>query len=61
MTDKILFLIERGNAHVVTYSFGREDAKRTAYNWLGGNSDHYTVTPLTEPNDRIHFDFTLYA
>lgn len=62
--DKILFLVESGNAHVVVYEQGREQAKRTASRWLGwhnGGPDNYIVTSLTEPGDRIHFDLTLFA
>lgn len=64
----ILFLVEQGNSHVLTYASDREAAKRKAFNWMGwgeyhtpkgGNPDHYTVTPLIEEGDRIHLDITI--
>jgi hypothetical protein len=55
----ILFLVEYGNAHVICWASDREEAKRQARNWLWENPDKYTVTPLTEPGDRIHFHLTL--
>jgi hypothetical protein len=68
----ILFMVEYGNAHVITFASGREQAKQNAKNWLGdyrrplhdfygNNPDNYTVTPLTEPGDRIHLDITVSA
>lgn len=55
------WLVEIGNAHVILNTSGpsREEAKRKAYTWLGGDSDRYTVTPLTEPEDRVHLDITV--
>jgi len=59
MNNKILFMVEMGNIHHITYAFDREAAKRSAHNWIGADPDDYTVTPLTSPGDRIHFDITL--
>jgi len=59
--NKILFLVEWGTAHVVTYAYGREDAKRNARHWLGYDPDRYTVTPLTATGDSIHLDITFHA
>jgi hypothetical protein len=55
----ILFMVEYGNVHVITWADGREDAKRKAQVWLRLNPDLYTVTPLTEPGDRIHLSINL--
>lgn len=59
--ELILFIVEMGNIHVITYAYERESAKRNAHSWIGGNYDHYIVTPLTEPGDRIHLSLTLYV
>lgn len=61
MTGYILFMVERGNVHVLTYATDRENAKRNAQKWMGMNPDHYTVSPLTEPGDRIKLDITVSA
>jgi hypothetical protein len=53
MNTRILFLVEMGNIHVLTYSWNREQAKRDAHKWMGGDADNYIVSPLTEPGDRI--------
>lgn len=64
----ILFLVEYGNAHVIVWAMGREQAKRQAQSWLWDNpdndttyapADRYTVTPLTEPGDRVKIAVTL--
>jgi hypothetical protein len=55
----ILFMCEIGSAHVITWALNREDAKRKANVWLGGNTDQYIVTPLTSPGDRIHISINL--
>ncbi len=55
----ILYMIETDNAHVITWASSREDAKRKAQLWLGGVSDNYICTPLTEKGDRVHLDITL--
>jgi hypothetical protein len=58
----ILFMVESSNTHVIVYELGREQAKRAVSRWLGdynGGPDNYTVTPLTGPGDRIHFDLSL--
>jgi len=53
----ILFMVEYGNCHVITYALNREGAKRNAFKWMGvgpyhepsyGRPDEYVVTPLTE-------------
>lgn len=59
--QKILFLVSQGNIKVLTYAYNREDAKRQTHSWIGGNTDYYTVTPLTEPGDRIHLAITLWV
>lgn len=66
-----LFMVEYGNMHALVTSFvrgpnAREDAKRKAHKHFGGGGssvtpDDYTVTPLTEPGDRIVIDITLSA
>lgn len=55
----ILFMVEMGNIHFITFGYDREDAKRKALPWIGSNPDNYTVTPLTEPGDRIHMALSL--
>jgi len=55
----ILFMVEQGNAHVITWAIDREDAKRRARGWLWEDPDKYTVTPLTAPGDRVHLAITL--
>jgi len=55
----ILFIVTRGNAHVVVYAKGREEAKRQALPWLGYDPDKYVVSPLTRPRDRIKLNITL--
>jgi hypothetical protein len=59
--DKVLFMVEMGNIHFFTYSYNREDAKRSAYDWMGGDPERYIVTPLTEKGDRIKLDIVLYV
>jgi hypothetical protein len=54
-----LYMCETGNAHVLTWASGREDAKRKARVWLSGDPDKYIVTPLTDPGDRVHLAITL--
>lgn len=50
------------NKHVIVHLAGdREDAKRYAHDWLGGNADDYTVTPLTNHGDLVHFNITAWA
>ena len=55
----ILFMVEYGNAHVITWAHDREDAKIKARSWLRNIPDLYTVTPLTEPGDRVHLSISL--
>lgn len=55
----ILFQVTNNNAHVITWSFDREDAKRRAAPWLSGDRDKYVVTPLTNPGDRVKLDITI--
>ena len=58
----ILFMVEYGNAHVITWAHDRDDAIRKGAAWLGGNyADRFTVTPLTAPGDRVKLDITLYV
>lgn len=59
--DRIYFMVEMGNIHFFTYAFNREHAKQQAQGWIGGNPDNYTVTPLTEPGDRIALDYIAIA
>ncbi len=61
LNGNILFMVEMGNIHFICDARDREDAKRKAYQWIGGNSDDYTVSPLTEKGDRIHMAVTLYV
>lgn len=54
------WVVELGNAHVIVGVIGdRENAKQRAFKWLGGDPDAYTVTPITEPGDRVHLDITV--
>lgn len=55
----ILWMVEMGNIHFITFAEDREDAKRKAHQWMGGDKEHYTVSPLTEPGDRIHMALSL--
>jgi hypothetical protein len=55
----ILFLVEYGNVHVICNASNREDAKRTAWKWIGYDRDRYMVTPLTDEGDRIKIDIAL--
>ena len=55
----ILFIVTRGNAHVLVYARGREEAKRQAHTWRGNDPDKYVVNPLTRPGDRIKLNITL--
>lgn len=55
----ILFLVEMGNVHYLCYANDREDAKRQAHRWIGANVDDYTITPLTEPGDRVRIELNL--
>lgn len=59
--NKIYFMVEMGNIHFFTYALNRENAKRKAVKWIGGNPDDYTVTPLTEPGDRIALHYITIA
>jgi hypothetical protein len=60
--ERILFLVEMGNTHVIIYELNRETAKREAHKIIGSDPDLYTVTPLTEIGDRIFINtICLYA
>lgn len=59
MYDKILYLVSYGNIRYVTWAFDRENAKRQAQSWIGGNPDEYIVSPLSELGDRVHIALTL--
>lgn len=61
IVDRQLFMVEYGNAHIITYAHDREQARRNALDWLGANPDDYIVTPLTEKGDRIKLDIILYV
>jgi hypothetical protein len=57
----IVFLVTRRvdgmkPAHVIINANGREGAKAGARAHLGGDYDHYIVTPLTAPGDVVRFD-----
>jgi len=54
-----LWLVRMGNIRYFTNAYDREDAKRKALRWIGGNSDDYIVEPLTEFHDRIRVEITL--
>jgi hypothetical protein len=57
----LFWMVEMGNAHFFCSAFNREDAKRAASHWFGGDPDSYTVTPLTQPGDRWHIAVTVSA
>lgn len=59
MYDKQLFHVKMGNIVYVTWALDRENAKRNAKSWIGGNPDDYAVTPLSARGDRVHFALTL--
>lgn len=59
--EKSLYLVKLGNACFITYTYNRESAKRDARSWLGGYSDQYTVTPITEKGDRLHLHLTMFV
>lgn len=40
-------------AVMITYGNDREEVKRRAQEWMGGNPDHYIVQPLTAEDDRV--------
>ena len=52
-------MVEFGNVHWIGMCMDREDAKRMAHKWIGGDKERYTVSPLTEPGDRLHVEFSL--
>ena len=56
-----LYMCGIGNIKVIVVARDRESAKRNAHSWIGGNPEQYTVTPLTNPGDRIHLALTLYV
>lgn len=58
MINKIVFLVSRPNQyieHVIIVARDREFAKSHASHILGGDPDHYVVTPLTSPGTRTIF------
>lgn len=57
--DRQLYLVSLGNVKFLTWAYDRESAKRSAHYWIGGDSGTYTVTPLTNPGDRLHVAITL--
>lgn len=48
------WLVRKGNVHVITNTVrdDREDAKRKAHGWIGGDPETYIVEPLTKHGDR---------
>lgn len=54
-----LFVCSLGNIRYVCWAMGREDAKRQAQSWIGGNPDSYVVSPISEQGDRVHIALTL--
>jgi hypothetical protein len=50
-----------GNVFVIlnTINADREEAKRKAHQWIGGNPDKYIVEPIATKQDRVRFDITL--
>lgn len=66
MSTEQLFLVQHPEGNdttrrikMVTLAVGREDAKRKARYWMGGNPDEYIVTPITNPGDILKVDITL--
>lgn len=56
--NNILFLVKTKLTDdcddvVIVAADGREEAKRLALPTLGAYADHYVVTPLTKPDDRV--------
>jgi hypothetical protein len=39
----------------------RENAKRNAYTWMGGDIEQYIVSPLTTPESQVHLAITVNA
>lgn len=58
--QRIFFLVAFGNIKYFTWALDREDAKRNAHSWIGGNADDYVVEPLTNKGDRVKLDLILY-
>ena len=60
MNDYILFRVTRGHSHrVIVWAKTREDAKKYALSWLGGDPETYEVEPLTNPGDTVQVIMTL--
>lgn len=55
-----IYLCSLGNVKVFVIAKGREEAKKQAHGWIGGDREQYVVSPLTNPGDRIHFHMTLF-
>lgn len=55
----ILFRVTRGRHHVIVWTFDREEAKRQARSYLGGDMDAYVVEPITERDDTVHLHLSL--
>lgn len=51
-----LWLVTLGSKRVILSALDREYAKSKAHQYLGGNPDNFTVTPLTEHGDTVYLD-----
>lgn len=58
-THNKLFLISLGNIRFICWAFGREEAKRQAREWIGGDMERYVVSPLSEEGDRVRIAVNL--
>lgn len=56
-----VWIVRYGNVHVITNTVrqDREEAKRKAHDWIGGDPERYEVTPLCGKEDRCHFAITV--
>lgn len=62
MYDRQMFLVrlnEESNIKFFTWALDRENAKRNARQWMGGDPDKYIVDPLTKQGDRVKLDLIL--
>lgn len=54
-----LWLVVLGSHRVICTGLDREDAKREAHNYMGGNPDTYIVEPLSNIGDTVRLQITV--